>query len=241
MTVLSGSELKSEARRIITSQAPRIFIITAVFKLITTVLTELQSRLAGTEAFYIQLEEQLRTGGMPTLEMLTSNVRISGILLAYLVMLFIPVIETGYASYCLKLSRDVEAEPKSLLDGFLFFVKIIAIHVISMLIASIGMILFVFPGVMAVYAYRQAYYIMLDDPEKGIISCLRESRRLMRGNKVDLFLIDISFLGWFIVDLIVVLYLPLPFMFPIIQIWLAPYAGLTYAQYYNRLIGRLAV
>ena len=238
---MSGSELKSEARRIITSHAPRIFIITAVYLLTTTVLAEFQYRLSGVETFFIQLEEHLIAGVLPTPGMLISESPQLGVILALLIMIFTPVIQAGYKSYCLKLSRNNEAEPKSLLDGFLFFLKIIAMHIIISIVTCIATFIFIFPGFIVHYSYRQAYYIMLDNPEKGVIDCLRESRRLMRGNKLDLFLIDISFLGWFLVDMLVVILLPLPFMFPIVQIWLTPFSGLTYTQYYNALIGRLAV
>jgi len=239
--LLTGRELKSEARRLIISNAPRVFLIGIVYLLFITIISELQYRLSGMELYFEQFYERLLAGELPTPKMLVSGLRMPGIALALLIMLFQPVIKTGYMSYCLKLTRNDAADFRSLLDGFMFFIKVIAISVINSLLVWIGAILFIFPGVIVHYMYRQAYYILLDNPNKGVIHCLRESRQLMRRNKLDLFLIDISFLGWVIIDMIVVIMLPLPFSFPIIQIWLAPFSGLTYAQYYNHLIGRLAV
>jgi hypothetical protein len=61
----------------------------------------------------------------------------------------------------------------------------------------------------------------------------------MNGKKVDLLLIDISFLGWQILSVLIQGFI-LP-IFPIVQIWITPYYGLTLAAYYNHLIKEATV
>ena len=60
-------------------------------------------------------------------------------------------------------------------------------------------LLFVIPGFIAYYRYRQAWYLKTEHPEWGAWRCLKESGRLMRGNKWRMFCFDcsywLSFLG----------------------------------------------
>ncbi len=43
-----------------------------------------------------------------------------------------------------------------------------------------------------------APYILLENPNKPPLECIRESKKLMAGNKWRLFCVDISFIGWFL-------------------------------------------
>ena len=101
--------------------------------------------------------------------------------------------------------------------------------------------LFVIPGIIASYRYRLAYYILIDDPGKGALQCINESKLMMHGKKLDLLTIDISFIGWYILDLAVVFIIPSPIALPIVSIWLSPYLGLTRAAFYEDQITKIAV
>ena len=82
------------------------------------------------------------------------------------------------------------------------------------------------PGIVAAYRYRQALYLLLDHPERSAWQCLRESGELMSGHKWELFVLDLSFLGWAMLSA----------MFAPVSIWLDPYRAITNAGFYNRLI-----
>lgn len=49
----------------------------------------------------------------------------------------------------------------------------------------------------------------------------------MRGHKWELFVLDLSFLGWMLLSA----------LFAPVSIWLDPYRAITNANYYNRLVG----
>ncbi len=65
---------------------------------------------------------------------------------------------------------------------------------------------------------------MIENPTLGVFDCLRLSSQMMNGHKRELFLLDLSFLGWFLLSLI-----------PGVVIWTAPYTGITYTNYYLAL------
>ena len=60
--------------------------------------------------------------------------------------------------------------------------------------------LFIVPGIIAAIRYSQAFYVLVDDPEKSIRECMNESKRMMRGNKAKFFCLTLSFIGWIIIS-----------------------------------------
>jgi len=234
-------QIKTGVRKQMLENAPKLFITGIIFIAITTVMSELQFRLPGTANAYDLYLQQLANGELQNLSMIYSYFRPSGVPLAFLLWLLSPVIDVGYKSFCIKISRGLAGEHKDIFDGFLCFGKILLIKIITNILIMLWSLLFIFPGIVAYYRYRQAYYILLDDPKKGALQCIRESTSLMRGKKLDLFLLDLSFIGWVALNTLVVLLLPLPFSLPIVSIWLTPYYGITCATYYNQLISALTV
>lgn len=57
-------------------------------------------------------------------------------------------------------------------------------------------LLFVIPGVIALYRYSMADYILATHPEMGIHEALNESKRCMIGRKWRMVCLELSFLGW---------------------------------------------
>lgn len=238
---MSGAELKAGARKLIMENSPKLFLVSIIFIVIVTVLSELQFRLIGTLTTYTALRERLSSGELPNLSMLYTEFRPPGAALALVLYMLNPVIEIGFMSYCLKTTRAIAGDVKDVLNGFQYFIKVILLSIMIAILVFLWSMLFLFPGIVASYRYRQAYYILLDAPEKGVMQCIRESKQLMAGSKLDLFLVDLSFIGWFFLDVIVVLLIPAPFAIPVVSIWLTPYIGLTHAGFYERLLNRAVI
>ena len=57
-------------------------------------------------------------------------------------------------------------------------------------------LLFIVPGIVKSYSYSMAFYIQQDNPEKDWKECINESKSMMNGKKGQLFLLDLSFIGW---------------------------------------------
>ena len=91
-------------------------------------------------------------------------------------------------------------------------------------------LLLIVPGVIAAYRYSQALYILLDDPAKSPIQCLRESKGMMVGHKQELFMLDLSLLGWYLLGMI-------PYIGYAAQVWTIPYTSMVKTLYYEKLLG----
>lgn len=76
---------------------------------------------------------------------------------------------------------------------------------VQMLLIFAGVLLFVIPGIIFALRYSMADYLLATRPELGPIEALRESRRLMKGNKERLFCLDLSFFGWILLSACVTL------------------------------------
>lgn len=59
-------------------------------------------------------------------------------------------------------------------------------------------LLFVIPGIVKSYAYAMAPYLAIHDPEMKAMDCIDNSKAIMKGHKGQLFLLDLSFIGWYI-------------------------------------------
>ena len=235
------SELKSGARRLIAENAPKLIVISIIFIALDAVMSEFQFRFVGIAGFLAGLNERLLSGEAPRIRMLLSAFAPSGAALALVLAFLMQIVRVGYIGYCMKISRRQAGDYKDVFDGFLYFGKILLLSFLTFLITLPLYVLFIFPGVVASYMFRQAYYILLDAPEKGVFQCIVESKRLMSGKKLDLFLLDLSFLGWILLDLTLVLLIPTPFALPLVSIWLIPYQGLARAAFYDKLVGGLLV
>lgn len=57
-------------------------------------------------------------------------------------------------------------------------------------------VVFCAAGMPILYQYRMAEYVLIDRPELGALAVLRESRKMMRGNRIHLFKLDLH-LWWY--------------------------------------------
>ncbi|MDE6108041.1 MAG: DUF975 family protein, partial [Oscillospiraceae bacterium] len=108
----------------------------------------------------------------------------------------------------------------------------------------LAVVLAVVVGMMVSYRYCLSDYFLLDDPSRTARQCIRESKKAMRGWKMERFTLDISFLGWMICGQILVSSLSV-IWYPagvigmlVFNAWYLPYVGVTTANFYNSVSGR---
>ena len=87
--------------------------------------------------------------------------------------------------------------------------------------------LFIIPGIIAVYRYSMTSFILAEHPEMKAKDAITRSKELMEGNKWRLFCMEISFIGWTILAV---------FTCGIGDLWLTPYRAAAYAAFYRELV-----
>ena len=73
-------------------------------------------------------------------------------------------------------------------------------------------------------AYSMAFYIAKDHPEMGSYDCIMYSQKIMKGHKWQLFVLSLSFIGWWLLAMITL---------GIGYLWLMPYMYTAHAQFYE--------
>lgn len=102
----------------------------------------------------------------------------------------------GLSYFLLAFFRKKDINHGYLFNGFEHYIKALGLFLVIGVFTFLWTLLFVIPGFVAFFRYSQAFYILADHPEKGIMECFYESKRMMFGNKGKLFALSLSFFGW---------------------------------------------
>lgn len=134
------------------------------------------------------------------------------------------VLGAGYLLYIMGVRKGQEMSYATLFDGFLFAGKVILLQIVINIFVFLWSLLFVIPGIIAAYRYRFALYNLCDNPEIGVMEALNMSKAQTRGHKWELFVLDLSWIGW---ELLCALTLG------ILSIWITPYRNQTDIGYFE--------
>ena len=106
------------------------------------------------------------------------------------------VLSAGFVLYCMAIRRGERAEFLTLFDGFSFVGKLIGLNLLMYLFIALWTMLFVVPGIIAAYRYRFALFNLYENPGISVFEALNMSKRQTYGYKSQLFMLDLSYLGW---------------------------------------------
>lgn len=77
------------------------------------------------------------------------------------------------------------------------------------------------------YSYAFTYYIAIENENLSSSECLKRSKELMKGNRLKLIVLELTFIGWAILSL---------FTLGIGYIWLIPYIQIATIIFYKKLV-----
>lgn len=133
----------------------------------------------------------------------------------------------GFDRVFLRLVRGgEEVELAALFDGKDNAGQTILLGLLSNIFVFLWSLLFIIPGIIKLYSYSMAFYILNDNPGYDWKMCLDESKRMMRGNKWRLFCLHLSYIGWLIVGAL---------CFGIGTLWVKAYMEAATAAFYDDL------
>jgi len=152
----------------------------------------------------------------------------NGIDLVFLICLLIisGPFQLGFAGYFLKRIRGEEITINNIFDGFKRFLHSFLLLLIMGLFVSLWTFLLIVPGIVKGFGYSMAFFIMYDDPRIKPAEALKKSQIMMKGNKMKLFTLYLSFIGWFLLGALT---------FGIAYFWINPYCELSVANFYENL------
>ena len=109
----------------------------------------------------------------------------------FMMYVFGAIFAFGMARLLLKAAKnDVHGWFSASFGGFARPLDVTWLLVLMNLRVFLWSLLLIFPGVVAVYRYRQAWYLKSEHDDWGACKCLAESGRMMRGYKWQAFCLD---------------------------------------------------
>ena len=106
------------------------------------------------------------------------------------------------------------------------YMRSLSVGALTYLYTFLWSLLFVIPGIVKAYSYAMTYFIAKENPDLTAEQAILASMKMMSGNKMKLFLLDLSFIGWIILSI---------FTFGIGFIFVAPYMANARAAFYEEL------
>lgn len=257
--------IKADARERLRSAVPRPYYEGLLFLLIAAILSGLSAAFLlshfNREAFadYVQYTQDVMAAvyanpGL-TLDSFAPAVteRLSKVMeplplidetIRYTLALLQSFVAVGLTIFSMNTLRQKDASLWNLFDGFGRFLPLLLLLLVTRFLLYIWTSLLVIPGIIAFYRYRLAVYLLLDHPELNPIQCLLLSGQMMRGRKWELFVLDLSFLGW---GLLASLPLSIGSLFGLVPMilgalgsaailaWLLPYYEMSCVGFYDTI------
>ena len=134
----------------------------------------------------------------------------------------------GYQTLFLGAVRGGEVTAKDMFEGYNkeLFSRVLTTTLLYYVYVFLWSLLLLIPGCIKAYSYAMTPYILKDNPEMKNNAAIEESMRMMDGHKLELFMLDLSFIGWALLSLLTC---------GIGFLWLAPYMNMARVNFYEDL------
>lgn len=125
-----------------------------------------------------------------------------------------------------KLQPGEKPKFNTFMDGFNLFVKGVLGYLWMFLWICLWTLCLIVPGIIKSLSYSMTMFILAENPNVSINKALLISSEITKGHKGDIFVIGLSFIGWFLLSALTC---------GILFIWVYPYIELTMTNTYQFL------
>ena len=141
-------------------------------------------------------------------------------------VLISPAFTLSFIMVYINLVAGKKPEAGDAFNGFYDFWSAFKVQFFVGLFTFLWSLLFIVPGIVKAYSYSMAMNVLAENPGMPALEAIRRSKEMTEGRKMDLFVLELSFLGWELVGVIT---------FGIAYIWVIPYMCATFINYYNAM------
>lgn len=136
----------------------------------------------------------------------------------------------SYAIAYVYIKMSHSPEPVTMGDFFTGFESVgraILIGAWRFLFLWLWFLLFMFPAIIKHYSYSMMYFLGAEYKNISITDLMNISKKITYGHKWELFVLDLSFIGWFLLDVITI---------GIAGLWIRPYYMMTKTNAYHAIL-----
>jgi uncharacterized membrane protein len=145
-------------------------------------------------------------------------------------ILFLSILKVGGTRYFVKAQTE---EVKFTEIFFSFrgenksFLHLAFVSVYKTLTVFLWGLLFIIPGIIKAYDYAAIHYILALRPDLSAKEALHLSKAMMRGNRLNFVLLELSFIGWDILEFL---------SFGVLKhLFITPYKLITYDEFFTEI------
>lgn len=186
-------------------------------------------------------------GFMILLQLITNAVAFIPIAGIIVVLLCAGALTVGQSTFYLAVVRDADPRIAMMFYGFKRFGTAFLALLLVGIFYFLWALLFLIPGIIAMYRYSMTFYILAEDQDIGALAAIRRSKELMDGNKWKLFCLHLRFAGWMILCMLP-MWLSMASGSPVVSmvflaagmlamlLWVQPWAMVAWAQFYDDVL-----
>lgn len=154
--------------------------------------------IAGFRDLFLMLQEELAEG----IRVGNFTFGFRGGVLGLAAFLLGGVLQLGYAGFLLKTQDGKQPEFRDLFSQFDRFGTGFTQKFLRSLYVTLWSLLFLIPGIVKALSYAMTPFILAEHPELTVSQAITLSETMMDGHKMDLFLLNLSFIGWTILSIL---------------------------------------
>ncbi|MCR4690147.1 MAG: DUF975 family protein [Lachnospiraceae bacterium] len=229
------AELKSKGKEAMKRSYWGLVLMGLVISVISGIASSASNGMSGSSQL---MTSMMQGGGQvdPDYLMKMMTIMLGGTLAVTIITLLLSiflynVLYIGMYRYHLEARYEQKTVSDMSLLGFGFtngrYVPIMKTMLLVTVYEFLWSLLFVIPGIIKSYEYRMIPYILAENPEIDSQTAFKLSKEMMSGQKWNAFVLDLSFIGWYL--------LCIPTCGLLAPFYVTPYVSMTNAFLYDTL------
>ncbi len=155
-----------------------------------------------------------------------------GIMAVFVIALLIALVVPFYYAYQVTMLDFLRGDRENAVSRMINIVKddykrSLMVSLLTAVYIFLWSLLLIIPGIVKGYSYAMTFYIAKDNPNLTAEEAIQASMKVMQGNKMRLFLLDLSFIGWYLLVIVT---------FGIAALFVTPYNSNAHAAFYDDLM-----
>ena len=119
---------------------------------------------------------------------------------AIIAIVITPAFVLSTSRIYLMVVRGGNPEIKDSFSGFDDFFSAFKVTLLVGFYTFLWSLLFIIPGIIKSYSYSMSVYVLADNKGMSARECIAESKKMTNGHKAELFVLDLSFIGWYLLS-----------------------------------------
>ena len=145
---------------------------------------------------------------------------------AIIAVVITPAFALSTARIYLTVVRGGNPEVKDTFSGFDDFFSAFKVTLLVGIYTFLWSLLFIIPGIVKSYAYSMSLFVLADNKSMSARECIAESKKMTNGHKAELFVLDLSFIGWWLLSCVTC---------GIAMLYVVPLVSATHANVYETI------